>query len=58
MAYPAQGIYKSLKSRTGRGHTVWQAKSDLLDHDRRKQREDSPHAGSKVLQVFDAYFVQ
>ncbi|KAJ5014134.1 Sterol 3-beta-glucosyltransferase UGT80A2 [Colletotrichum sp. SAR 10_99] len=58
VAYPAQGIHKSLKSRTGRGHTVWQAKSDLLDRDRRKQREDSPRAGSKVLQVFDAYFAQ
>ncbi|KAF5495989.1 Vacuolar protein sorting-associated protein 13 [Colletotrichum fructicola] len=58
VAYPAQGIHKSLKSRTGRGHTVWQAKSDLLDRNRRKQREDSPRAGSKVLQVFDAYFAQ
>ncbi|KAI8298065.1 Sterol 3-beta-glucosyltransferase [Colletotrichum sp. SAR11_240] len=58
VAYPAQGIHKSLKSRTGRGHTVWQAKSDLLDRDRRKQREDFPRAGSKVLQVFDAYFAQ
>ncbi|KAF6816474.1 sterol glucosyltransferase [Colletotrichum musicola] len=58
MAYPAQGIHKSLKARTGRIHAVWTAKSDLLDHDRRRQREDSPRAGSKVLQVFDAYFTQ
>ncbi|KAI8279275.1 Sterol 3-beta-glucosyltransferase [Colletotrichum sp. SAR11_57] len=28
------------------------------DRNRRKQREDSPRAGSKVLQVFDAYFAQ
>ncbi|KAF6822330.1 sterol glucosyltransferase [Colletotrichum plurivorum] len=58
MAYPAQGIHKSLKARTGRSHAIWKAKSDLLDHDRRRQREDSPRAGSKVLQVFDAYFTQ
>ncbi|KAF6803242.1 sterol glucosyltransferase [Colletotrichum sojae] len=58
MAYPAQGIHKSLKARTGRSQAVWTAKSELLDHDRRRQREDSPRAGSKVLQVFDAYFTQ
>ncbi|OHX00426.1 UDP-glucosyltransferase [Colletotrichum incanum] len=57
VAYPAQGIHKSLKARIGRSHAVWTAKSALLDHDQR-QHSGIPRGGSKVLQVFDAYFTQ
>ncbi|WYZ45983.1 hypothetical protein EsH8_IX_000208 [Colletotrichum jinshuiense] len=58
VAYPAQGIHKSLKARTGRSHAVWMAKSALLDHDRQQPHNGTPRGGSKVLQVFDAYFTQ
>ncbi|GJC78427.1 sterol 3-beta-glucosyltransferase UGT80B1 [Colletotrichum liriopes] len=57
VAYPAQGIHKSLKARMGRSHAVWTAKSALLDHDQR-QHNGNPRGESKVLQVFDAYFAQ
>ncbi|KAG7062174.1 hypothetical protein JMJ76_0006452 [Colletotrichum scovillei] len=57
VAYPAQGIHKSLKARTGRSHEVLKAKTALLDHDQR-QNNGNPRDGSKVLQVFDAYFTQ
>ncbi|KAJ3943083.1 uncharacterized protein N0V96_007316 [Colletotrichum fioriniae] len=57
VAYPAQGIHKSLKARTGRSHEVLKAKTALLDHEQR-QNNGNPRDGSKVLQVFDAYFTQ
>ncbi|KXH28783.1 hypothetical protein CNYM01_10606 [Colletotrichum nymphaeae SA-01] len=57
VAYPAQGIHKSLKARTGRSHEVMKAKTALLDHDQ-QQNNGNPRDGSKVLQVFDAYFTQ
>lgn len=57
VAYPAQGIHKSLKARTGRSHEVLKAKTALLDHEQ-QQNNGNPRDGSKVLQVFDAYFTQ